>query len=185
MVCIAAGHIPGSIFIGLDGSFAPCVGSLFPDVERPILLVTEKGREEETVRRLSRVGYDNSLGYLEGSLEAWQEAGKPIEEVTELAPDQFAAHYKAKSADVLDVRKPGEYDAGHIEDSVNSPLDFLQDNYQDIDSSKTWHLHCKGGYRSLIAWSILRSRGFKNLVNLTGGYDALVMTDLPVVQPVG
>lgn len=181
----AAGHIPGSIFIGLDGSFAPWVGSLFPDVERPILLVTEKGREEETVRRLSRVGYDNSLGYLEGSLEAWQEAGKPVEEVTELAPDQFAAHYKAKSADVLDVRKPGEYDAGHIEDSVNSPLDFLQDNYQDIDSSKTWHLHCKGGYRSLIAWSILRSRGFKNLVNLTGGYDALVMTDLPVVQPVG
>ncbi len=180
----AQASIPGSVFIGLDGSFAPWVGSLFPDVMRPILVLASEGREEETVRRLARVGYDNTQGYLEGGIQAWQQAGLPTAKVEELNAEQFAERASEAMPDVLDVRKPAEYDAAHLEGAVLSPLDFLQDNWEQLDPSRTWYVHCKSGYRSLIACSLLRSRGFEHLVNLQGGFEALKQTGLPVVQPV-
>lgn len=180
----AAGHVPGSIFIGLDGSFAPWVGALFPRVDTPILLIAPEGREEETVRRLSRVGYDNSLGYLEGGVAAWEQSGKKVEMVSELDPEAFAAQYEPGKTALLDVRKPGEYDLSHVEGGKNVPLDYLQDRMDTVDPAETWYLHCKGGYRSMIAWSLLRANGYSNLVNLQGGFDALSKTALPVVYPV-
>jgi hydroxyacylglutathione hydrolase len=181
----AEGHVPGSVFIGLDGNFAPWVGAMFPDLDTPILVVAEQGREEEAVRRLSRVGYDNGQGYLAGGVEAWSAEGRTLQRVEEVAPEAFTAAWKAGERPVvLDVRKPGEYDAGHLEDARNVPLDYLESRLDGLSEEGTYHLHCKGGYRSLIAWSLLQRRGYQNLVNIRGGFDALVEAGIPVSQPV-
>ena len=173
-------HIPNSIFIGLHGGFAPWVGALITDLEQPILLVTPEGKEKETVTRLSRVGYDNTLGYLEGGIEAWKNAGKDIESIESISAQDYATRMKDETTETLDVRKDGEYKSEHLEgDHVQHfALDYINDNMNTIDKNKTYYVHCAGGYRSVIASSILKARGF-DVIDIAGGYGALKNTDLP------
>ncbi len=168
------GFIPNSIFIGLDGQFAPWVGALIADVKQPIALIAPPERLEEAITRLSRVGFDNVTGYLEGGFEAWKKAGKEIDTIRSINVDQFAEEYKKHEADsIMDVRRPGEYSAEHIKDADNFPLDYLNDFMSDIDKNKEYFVHCAGGYRSVIACSILKSRGFDKIVNIEGGFKAI------------
>ena len=178
----AKSHIPNSIFIGIDGSFAPWVGALIPDLQQPIIFITNEGREEEVVTRLSRVGYDNTLGYLEGGINTWEEAGKEVDSITSISASQFAEDLKRGGLDVLDVRKPSEFEAEHVEDATNFPLDFISENMHQISDDKTYHVHCAGGYRSIIAASILKSRGFHKLVDIAGGFKAIGDTDIPLTE---
>ncbi|WP_298550890.1 MBL fold metallo-hydrolase [uncultured Algibacter sp.] len=177
-------HIPNSIFIGINGGFAPWVGALITDLKQPILLVTPEGREEETVTRLSRVGYDNTLGYLEGGIEAWKKAGKEIETIESISVNQFSDDYKNKNINILDVRKDGEYKSEHLEGNQvqHFALDYINDNMNAIDKNKTYYVHCAGGYRSVIAASILKARGFNNLIDIAGGFGAIKNTDLPTTD---
>ncbi|MCB0596138.1 MAG: MBL fold metallo-hydrolase, partial [Phaeodactylibacter sp.] len=169
----AKGFIPGSIFIGIDDNFAMWVGALVTDLQQPILLVVEPGREKEVITRLSRVGYDNPIGYLDGSFEAWKKAGEDIDTVDEATPEELARLYKEKDINILDVRKESEYDAQHVVGAQNFPLDFINKNMSEVSRDKKYYVHCAGGYRSMIATSILRSRGFEKLVNVKGGFTAL------------
>ena len=178
----AADHVPNSIFIGIDGSFAPWVGALIPDLEQPIVFIAPEGREEEIVTRLSRVGYDNTLGYLSGGMAAWKAAGKDTEQVTTIPAHQFAGAYKEGGLNVMDVRKPSEFEAEHVEDAMNLPLDFISENMDQVDKKKQYHIHCAGGYRSMIAASILKSRGFDNIVDVAGGFKAISETDIPTTN---
>lgn len=178
------GHIPNSIFIGINGGFAPWVGALITDLKQPILLVTPEGREEETVTRLSRVGYDNTLGYLKGGLDAWKDAGKDIETIISISAEDFSSDYKNKSVKVLDVRKDGEYQSEHLEGNhvQHFALDYINDNMNTIDKGNTYYVHCAGGYRSVIAASILKARGFNKLIDIAGGFGAIKKTDLPTTD---
>ncbi|MFL1011375.1 MBL fold metallo-hydrolase [Flavisericum labens] len=180
----AKAHIPNSIFIGLHGSFAPWVGALITNLKQPILLVVPKGKEKEAVTRLSRVGYDNTLGYLKGGIEAWKAAGKDIETITSISIDQFSSDFKNKAIKVLDVRKDGEYKSEHLKgDQVQHfALDYINENMSSIDKNNTYYLHCAGGYRSLIAASILKARGFDKLVDIAGGFGAIKNSDLPTTD---
>jgi len=175
-------HIPNSIFIGIDGSFAPWVGALIPDLQQPIVFITEEGREEEIVTRLSRVGYDNTLGYLKGGVKAWKEAGKEIDSVKSIPATEFASDIKSGDLTVLDVRKPSEFQSEHVEDAQNFPLDYINDNFDELDKNQTYHVHCAGGYRSMIAASIMKSRGVHNLVDIAGGFKAISETDIPKTE---
>ncbi|KAB1069122.1 MBL fold metallo-hydrolase [Tamlana haliotis] len=177
-------HIPNSIFIGIHGGFAPWVGALITDLKQPILLITPEGKEEETVTRLSRVGYDNTLGYLEGGIEAWKQAGKDLESIESIPVEEFSKRFKNNNIEVLDVRKDGEYKSQHLEgDQVHTfPLDYINDNMNAIDKNQTYYLHCAGGYRSVIAASILKARGFDNLVDIAGGFAAIKDSDLPTTN---
>lgn len=177
-------HIPNSIFIGIHGGFAPWVGALITDLKQPILLVTPEGKEEETVTRLSRVGYDNTLGYLKGGIEAWKNSGKDIETIKSISVDVFSKVYKKDSIHVLDVRKDGEYASEHLkgESVQHFALDFINENMNVIDKNKTYYVHCAGGYRSVIATSILKARGFNNLIDITGGFGAIKNSDLPITD---
>ena len=157
------GFIPNSIFIGIDGSFAPWVGELVPDLAQPILLVTDPGREAETVERLSRVGYDNALGYLEGGLAAWRAYGGEVDTLSTISAASFDP---ATAAHVIDVRKPTEFNGGHLSTSVNLPLAELPHSLDRLDPANRYHLHCGSGYRSTIAGSLLKARGFDRLVNV-------------------
>ncbi|MEP5339620.1 MAG: MBL fold metallo-hydrolase [Algibacter sp.] len=174
------GHIPNSIFIGIHGGFAPWVGALITDLRQPILLITPEGKEKETVTRLSRVGYDNTLGYLNGGLDAWKASGKDIETITSITAETFAQNLTNETIHVLDVRKDGEYKSEHLEGSQvqHFALDYINDNMNAIDSNNTYYLHCAGGYRSIIAASILKARGFNNLIDIAGGFAALKETGL-------
>lgn len=170
----AKGFVPNSINIGLEGQFAPWVGTLIPDIKQELLLVTEPGTEEEVVTRLSRVGYDHVIGYLEGGFENWKKAGKEVDTITSITVDEFAAiKEKDPGAEVLDVRKKSEYQSEHLIDAENIPLDFVNDAMSMIDKDKTYYVHCAGGYRSMIFTSILRARGFDNLVDVKGGFKAM------------
>ena len=173
------GFVPNSINIGLDGSFAPWVGALIPDLKQPIVVVADEARIEEAITRLSRVGYDNTLGYLEGGIDAWKKAGKEIDTITSISAEEFAAKYGQTDAEVLDVRKPTEYLAEHVQGAQSFPLDFINRNMNKLSKEKTYFLHCKGGYRSMTATSILKSRGFENLIDIAGGFDAIAKTDAP------
>ena len=144
----AKGFIPGSIFIGLDGQFAPWVGALIPDLNQPILFICEPGREEEVVVRLARVGYDNPIGYLEGGFEAWKAAGEDVDTIEEVTAEEFAKIFKKEKVNVLDVRKVSEYNEQHIEGAISFPLDFINKNFSQLDRDKKYYVHCKGGYRS-------------------------------------
>ncbi|WP_396600349.1 rhodanese-like domain-containing protein [Algibacter sp. R77976] len=177
-------HIPNSIFIGLNGAFAPWVGALITDIKQPIILVTPEGKEQETVTRLSRVGYDNTLGYLKGGIEAWQNAGKDIEVIASVPVDTFSKAYKNENIHVLDVRKDGEYQSEHLEGEQvqHFALDYINDNMDVIDKNKTYYVHCAGGYRSVIAASILKARGFNNLIDVAGGFAAIKDSDLPTTN---
>jgi hydroxyacylglutathione hydrolase len=167
----AQGFIPNAINIGIDGSFAPWVGALIPDIRQEILLVTEPGREEEVITRLARVGYDRTIGYLAGGMDAWE--GKEKDQITSIAPEAFA---EVEEATVLDVRKPGEYEAGHLTNARNVPLDFINDQIHSLDKNETYHIHCAGGYRSMIFASILKARGFEKVIDVQGGYKAIIET---------
>lgn len=177
-------HIPNSIFIGIHGGFAPWVGALITDLKQPILLVTPEGKEEETVTRLSRVGYDNTLGYLKGGIEAWKNSGKDIETIKSISVDVFSKVYKKDSIHVLDVRKDGEYASEHLKGKQvqHFALDFINENMHAIDKNKTYYVHCAGGYRSVIATSILKARGFNNLIDIAGGFGAIKNSDLPITD---
>lgn len=172
------GHIPNSIFLGLNGELAPWAGALITDIKQPILLVTPKGQEKEAVIRLSRVGYDNTLGYLEGGFEAWEKAGKNVRNIKCVSADEFAKNYDGNNAKILDVRKTGEYLSEHVIGAENFPLDYINTNMNKISTDTTYHLHCAGGYRSTISASILQSRGFNNLVNIVEGFDGLKETNI-------
>jgi len=175
----AKGHVPNSIFIGIDGGFAPWVGALIPDLKQPIILVADEGREEEIVTRLSRVGYDNTLGYLKGGIQAWKDSGKEVATVHSIAASDFATAHKNANLNVVDVRKSSEYEAEHIEDATNLPLDYISENMSELKQDKTYHIHCAGGYRSMIAASILKSRGIHDIVDVAGGFKAISETDIP------
>ncbi len=170
----AAAFVPNSINIGLQGSFAPWVGALIPDIKQEILLIAEPGTEEEAVTRLSRVGYDFVIGYLEGGIDAWKKAGLETDSITSITADEMA-DILAQDADapVLDVRKKSEYLSEHILTAENAPLDNVNDAMSMIDKDKTYYVHCAGGYRSMIFTSIMRARGFDNLVDVKGGFKAI------------
>ncbi|MFT3747432.1 MAG: rhodanese-like domain-containing protein [Agriterribacter sp.] len=170
----AKGFIPNSINIGLEGSFAPWVGAMIPDIKQEILLICEPGTEEEVVTRLSRVGYDYVIGYLQGGFESWKKAGKEVDEIKSISADELAElQAKDVSLPILDVRKNSEYLSEHIADAENAPLDFINDSMSMIDKNKIYYVHCAGGYRSMIFNSIMRARGFDNLVDVRGGFKAI------------
>lgn len=175
------GHVPRSIFIGLDGGFAPWVGALIADVEQPILLVTPDGREEETVTRLSRVGFDKTLGYLDGGYNAWQNAQKETDSLASISASEFETILQTHgSTPVFDVRKENEYGTNHIVNAKLTPLDFLNDHLSEFPKEDTFYVHCAGGYRSVIAASILKSRGIHNLVDVAGGFKDIKETAIPL-----
>lgn len=170
----AKGFIPNSINIGIDGNFAPWVGALIPDIKQPIVILADKGREEEVITRLARVGYDNSLGYLASGLQAWKDAGKEIDSIESISAHELAERMsKDSSVHLLDARKKTEYDAEHVIDAQNLPLDFINENLQQVDKDTTYHVYCAGGYRSMIFISILKARGFNKLVDVKGGFSAI------------
>lgn len=176
------GFIPGSVFIGIDGGFAPWVGALIPDLKQAIVLVGDENRIEEIVTRLARVGYDNTFGFLKGGIEAWKESGRETDSMDSMDAATFAKQYNAQSVDVLDVRKPTEYLAQHVDGVPNFPLDFINKNMEKLDRNKTYHLYCAGGYRSMITASILRARGFGKLIDIKGGWAAVKDSGAPVTN---
>ena len=169
----AAGFVPNSINIGIDGQFAPWVGAMITDIKQEILLVCDEGREEEVITRLARVGYDHTIGYLKGGFAAWKQAGKEIDQIQSVDADLLAAISEKQPVNILDVRKKSEHLSEHILDAENAPLDFINDSMAQIDKNKTYYVHCAGGYRSMIFTSILRARGFDNLIDVKGGFKAL------------
>ena len=167
------GHIPSSIFIGLDGEFAPWVGALIADVKQPLLLVTEKGQEEEAITRLSRVGFDQTLGYLEGGFEAWKNASMEYDTVSSITAEAFKTTYENQKTNVFDMRRESEFLSEHILEAHNTPLNFINDHLAEFKRNQPFYIHCAGGYRSMIAASILKSRGIHNLINIKGGFVAI------------
>jgi rhodanese-related sulfurtransferase len=176
--------IPGSIYIGIDDNFAPWVGTLITDLQQPILFVANEGQEEEVVTRLARVGYDNTIGYLKGGIQAWMDAGKETDSICEMDATRFAEKYLANPSEfnLLDARRESEYESEHIQGAVNFPLDFINRNMHMLSRDKKYYIHCAGGYRSLIEASILKARGFEEIVNIQGGFKALKETELPRTQ---
>ena len=175
------GFIPQSIFIGLGGTFAPWVGALIKDIHQPILLVVPDNMEKETITRLSRVGFDNVLGYLSGGFEAWKTSGKEIDTLPSV-PANVLEQQIDKDAFVFDVRRPGEYEAEHIENVPSTPLDFLNDHISEFPTNKDFYVHCAGGYRSVIAASILKARGYSKVIDVAGGYGAIKKTNIKRTQ---
>jgi len=177
----AKGHIPRSIFIGLNGNFAPWVGALIADIQQPILLVCEPGREEEAITRLSRVGFDNTLGFLKGGFEAWKKAGMDYDTVHSISADEFKTALESKTnSEVFDVRKPNEYSSEHVVNAKTTPLNFINNHLSEFPSNQSFYVHCAGGYRSMIAASILKSRGIHNLIDVQGGFKAIKETGVKV-----
>ena len=169
----AKGFVPNSINIGIDGSFAPWVGAMIPDIKQEILLVTDEGRENEVITRLARVGYDFTIGYLNGGFSAWKNAGKETDQIISISADEISAIKSKEKVHVLDVRKKSEFLSEHIVDAENAPLDFINDSMAQLDKNKTYYVHCAGGYRSMIFVSILRARGYDNLIDVKGGFKEL------------
>lgn len=175
----ATGFIPNSVNIGIDGSFAPWVGALIPGVEHPLLLVTAPGREEEVIMRLARVGYTNVLGYLEGGITAWKASGKTTDSIKSIPAKEFEAVLSKEKVTVIDVRKPGEFSAEHVTDALSAPLDFINEHLSEIPKEGNVYCYCAGGYRSMIANSILRARGWNNIIDVSGGFKAIAETSVP------
>lgn len=166
----ARGFIPNAMNIGIDGSFAVWAGTLIPDVKQRILLVCDPGREEEAVTRLARVGYDHTLGYLQGGFAAWEAAGKEQDRIETITVDELALLNRQKEIHLLDVRKASEYRSEHVPGALNAPLDYINDSMLLADPGKTYYVHCAAGYRSMIFISILRARGYRRLINVDGGF---------------
>lgn len=174
------GHVPGSIFIGLDGGFAPWVGAIVKDVQQSILLITPNDRLEETITRLSRVGFDNVAGYLEGGFESWQNSKKDVDVIESVNSDQFAELITSSSISVVDVRKEKEYLSEHLVDAQNLPLDKLNHHLSMFNANEPTYIHCAGGYRSVIAISILKSKGTHNVIDIRGGFNAIKVANTPL-----
>ena len=172
------GHVPQSIFIGLDGGFAPWVGALIGDVNQPLMIITPEGREEETITRLSRVGFDQTLGYLKGGIEAWKSSGKEYDMISGVNAKDLEKLVKQEKVPVFDVRKENEYLSGHISSAQNTPLDFLNDYLDRFPKNNPFFIHCAGGYRSVIAASILKKRGIHNLIDVQGGFKKIKETEI-------
>lgn len=175
----AKGFIPNAINIGIDGSFAPWVGALIPGVDQPVLVVADEGRETEVVTRLARVGYDNTLGFLKGGFKSWLQAGKEIDTIESISAQEFAKRLKNSAPPVYDVRKEGEFRAEHVDGALHTPLDYLNEYLSQIPKEGEVYLYCAGGYRSMIAASILRARGWDNIIDVDGGFKAIAETDVP------
>ena len=171
------GFVPGSLFIGLNGTFAMWVGALIEDIQQPIVLIVPEGKEEEAVTRLSRVGYDNTLGYLKGGVAAYEAAGKALQTITSVPAEEVAKKYGEIS--IVDVRKPGEYQSEHVENATHYALDYMNEDLHKLDKNETHYVHCAGGYRSVIAISMLMREGYTNLIDVAGGYGALKQTGIP------
>jgi hydroxyacylglutathione hydrolase len=169
----AKGFIPNSINIGLNGSFAPWVGTLIPDIKQPILIIAEPHKEEEVITRLARVGFDNAIGYLKGGFERWKLAGKETDTIVSITALELVEKMKQTVVNVLDVRKKSEYDSEHVVDAINAPLDYINDSMLLVDKNKKYYVHCAGGYRSMIFISALKARGYANLVDVSGGFKAM------------
>ena len=176
---VAKGYIPQSINIALNGEFAPWVGALIVDVKQPILLIAEEGKEAETVTRLSRVGFDNVLGHLKGGFESWAKAGLEVDTIKRISAEEFAAKVKIGEDVVVDVRKESEYAAEHLEDAYSKPLAYINEWVKDVNPNEHFYMHCAGGYRSMIAASILQARGYRNFTEVDGGFNAISKTNLP------
>lgn len=173
----AEGFIPGAIFIGVDDSFAPWVGTLILNLKTPILFVANEGREQEVITRLARVGYDNPIGFLKGGIEAWKNVGFPIKRLQEITAEEFSTIHES-SLNVLDARRKSEYETEHLVGTQNFPLDFIHKNKNLLDKDTTYYIHCAGGYRSVIMCSFLLSWGYKKVINIKGGFNALAKTNL-------
>ncbi|GAB2612964.1 MBL fold metallo-hydrolase [Belliella aquatica] len=168
------GFIPNAINIGIDGSFAVWVGAMIPDLKQEILIVAEKGMEEEVITRLARVGYDYSIGYLDGGFDSWKADGREIDTITSISVEEFAAIQKSQGeVNILDVRKNSEFQSEHVIGAENAPLDYINDSMLQVNKNKTYYVHCAGGYRSMIFTSILKARGYDNLIDINGGFKAL------------
>lgn len=172
-------HIPNAIFIGLDGSFASWAGTLIENLEQAIIVITAAGREREAILRLARVGYSNALGYLEGGVEAWIEAKLPVETVHSMDVETLARRYADRSIDVLDVRKPSEFELNHVASASSYPLDFILEHLEDLNKETPYYVHCRSGYRSMVAISIMKRSGYQHLFNIEGGMLAIEKTDMP------
>jgi rhodanese-related sulfurtransferase len=169
--------IPNSINIGLDGQFASWVGTLIPDIKQEILFIAEPGHEEEVVTRLARVGYDHAIGYLKGGFDSWKDAGKETDSIPSISAGELALlAAKDPGAPILDVRRKSEYDSEHIVNAENTPLDFINQNISQIGKNKTYYVHCASGYRSMIFISILKARGYDDLINVSDGFKAIKRT---------
>jgi hydroxyacylglutathione hydrolase len=180
----AKGFIPNSINIGLGGSFAPWVGALIPDINQPILIVDEAGREQEVVTRLARVGYDNALGFLQGGIAAWQQAGHDLDTIETISAEEAAARLAADPAAILlDVRKKSENYSEHVLGAQNLPLDVVNEEMAALNPDKTYYIHCAGGYRSMVFASILKARGFDKLIDVQGGFKAIKDSEKFEVSP--
>lgn len=174
----AKGFVPQSVSIGLKGDFAPWVGALLADVNQPILLITEEGQEEESVTRLSRVGFDHVLGHLAGGYAAWKAAGKETDTVNRITAEEFASKFKKGESVVLDIRREGEYEAEHVDEAYSRPLAYINDWIKDINPAQHFYMHCASGYRSMIAASILKARGYHNFSEIEGGFTAIKKTEV-------
>ena len=173
------GHVPQSINIGIDGDFAPWVGALVGDVKQAIILITALGQEEETVTRLTRVGFDNIIGHLQGGFNAWENAKKETDTVNRITAEQFAKEIKIGKSKVIDVRKQSEYSAEHVAEAYSRPLAAINDWIKEINPQEHFYLHCAGGYRSMITASILQARGYRNFTEIEGGFKAIAETTVP------
>ena len=167
------GFIPNSLFIGLNGQFAMWVGAIIQDIKQRIVLITPEGKEEETVTRLARVGYDYTVGYLKGGIDAWD---GELNTITSISAEELEA---TPNCNIVDVRKPGEWQSEHVENAMHYPLDYMNDDLNKLDKNTTYHIHCAGGYRSVIAISLLMQHGYKNLIDVAGGYGAIKNTSIP------
>ncbi|OZI06687.1 MBL fold metallo-hydrolase [Siphonobacter sp. BAB-5385] len=178
----AQAFIPRSINIGIDGDFAPWVGTLITDINQPLLLVTAPGREEEVITRLSRVGYDQVLGFLEGGMESWRTANKEVDQIESVAAETFAAGFDPEKTIVKDVRKATEFEGGHIAGADNVPLASLSEQMAEFPKDEPFYVHCAGGYRSMIAASILKARGYDQVREVAGGFGAIAKTNIPTAS---
>jgi hydroxyacylglutathione hydrolase len=170
----AKGFIPNSTNIGIEGSFAVWVGAMIPDLKQEILVIADEGKEEEVITRLARVGYDYAIGFLEGGFESWKKDGREVDTITSLTPEEVAAiNAKEGHVNILDVRKNSEYMSEHVLDAENAPLDYINESMLQVNKDKTYYVHCAGGYRSMVFISILKARGFENLIDIKGGFKAI------------
>jgi glyoxylase-like metal-dependent hydrolase (beta-lactamase superfamily II)/rhodanese-related sulfurtransferase len=176
------GFVPNSINIGIKGDFAPWVGALIGDVKQELLLVTEPGMEEEVITRLSRVGFDHVAGYLSGGFSAWKDASKEIDQVNRISTEEFASKFDVEKSVIVDVRKETEYAAEHVSDAFSKPLAYINEWTKDINPDEHFFMHCQGGYRSMIAASILQARGYRNFTEVDGGFAAISKTAIPTTD---
>ena len=172
----ASGHVPGSVNVGVEGSFASWVGTVIPDVKTSIVFIADEGQEEEVVTRLSRVGFDNVNGFLKGGINAWSKEGYPVGKVEQVDADELLALMNKGEKNVIDVRRASEYSSEHLVDVANYPLDYWKDSLASLKENERYYVHCAGGYRSMVFISLLKKEGYLNLVDVKGGFSAIKAT---------